>query len=159
MDKVRQWFQSLTEREQGLVLLSAVVVVIGLFYWLIWAPLNTSLDSERRAVSARQDDLQWITRQANRAIQLRQSVGQKATFNGSLTQLVNQTASREGIGITRMQPQNEELKVWVDQADFQAVMRWLHDLERRGVQIIDIDLAKGDAPGQIKIRSLQLGTS
>ena len=81
------------------------------------------------------------------------------SFNGSLPQAVNQTASRVRIAIARMQPQGEELKVWVDEAPFNDVLSWLQALENMGVKIIDVDVAQADAPGHIKVRSLQLGKS
>ena len=43
MNTLKQKFSQLTEREQRLVLISAVVVVVGMFYWLVWSPLNLSL--------------------------------------------------------------------------------------------------------------------
>ena len=36
-------FKALTEREQTLVLVSGVVVLIALFYYLVWSPLNHAL--------------------------------------------------------------------------------------------------------------------
>lgn len=159
MDKLLEKFRQLTEREQILVLVSAVVVVIGAFYWLLWSPLNASLERNRASVESKQADLAWVKKNANRAIQLRNSGGASRSFNGSLPQAVNQTASRVRIAIARMQPQGDELKVWVDEAPFNDVLSWLQALENMGVKIIDVDVAQADSPGHIKVRSLQLGKS
>ena len=157
MNKLIQTFHQLSEREQRLVIISAVVVVVGIFYWLIWSPLNQSLESDRKAVTAQQELLAWVQKNANRAAQLRGSAGKNAVFTGSLPQVVNQTAARLKIAISRMQPQGEELQVWVDQAPFNDVLSWLQALEKEGVVIKDIDIADADSPGMVKIRRLKLG--
>ena len=63
------------------------------------------------------------------------------------------------IAISRMQPQGEELQVWIDQAPFNDVLSWLQSLEKIGVSILDIDITASDLPGQVKIRRLKLGKS
>ena len=95
----------------------------------------------------------------SRAIQLRAANGVSTGFNGSLAQAANQTAANANIPIARMQPQGEELQVWVDQAPFNGVLDWLQSLEDMGISILDLDIAEADAPGQVKIRRLKLGKS
>ena len=63
------------------------------------------------------------------------------------------------IAISRMQPQGEELQVWIDQAPFNDVLGWLQSLEKTGVSVLDIDIAESTLPGQVKIRRLKLGRS
>jgi general secretion pathway protein M len=157
VNKLIQTFHRLSEREQRLVMISAVVVIVGIFYWLIWAPLSQSVETDRKAVAAQQELLAWVQKNANRAAQLRGSAGKNAVFTGSLPQIVNQTAARLNIAISRMQPQGDELQVWVDQAPFNDVLSWLQALEKVGVEIKDIDIAEADLPGMVKIRRLKLG--
>jgi general secretion pathway protein M len=63
------------------------------------------------------------------------------------------------IAISRMQPQGDELQVWIDQAPFNDVLSWLQSLEKTGISILDIDIAESNLPGQVKIRRLKLGKS
>lgn len=157
MEELKQKFHQLSEREQWLVTVSAVVVIIGIFYWLVWSPLNKAIETDRLAVSNQQILLSWVQKNANRAIQLRASASNASRFSGSLPQAVNQTAAQLKIAITRMQPQGEELQVWVDQAPFNDVLSWLTAMQKMGISILDVDLAEADQPGLIKIRRLQLG--
>ncbi|GAC35301.1 type II secretion system protein GspM [Paraglaciecola polaris] len=159
MNNIKQKFSQLTEREQRLVLISAVVVIVGMFYWLVWSPLNQAIERDQKAVTGQQSLLSWVHKNANRAIQLRAAQGVSAGFNGSLAQAANQTAANNNIAIARMQPQADELQVWVDQASFNDVLDWLKSLEEMGISILDLDIAEADAPGQIKIRRLKLGKS
>lgn len=152
-------FQQLTEREKWLVSISGVLVIIAIFYWLVWSPLYGAVDKQQAAVDSKLADLAWIQQNALRAIQLRGGANSNASFTGSLPQAVNQTANRLQIAISRMQPQGEELKVWVDQAPFNDVISWLQAMENKGIRIINVDLTEADAPGLVKVRSLQLGKS
>ena len=152
-------FQQLTERERWLVSVSGVLIIIAIFYWLVWSPLFAAIDTQRAAVDSKRADLVWIQQNALKAIQLSSGANTKAAFTGSLPQAVNQTANRLQIAISRMQPQGEELKVWVDQAPFNDVLSWLQTMENQGIKIITVDLTEADAPGLVKVRSLQLGKS
>lgn len=159
MNPIQQRFNQLTEREKLLVIISAGFVLFALFYYMLWAPLNSALESNRKAVESQQADLVWVQRNANKAIQLRSSGSTSGNFSGSLPQAVNQTAGRLRIAISRMQPQGDELKVWVDEAPFNDVMSWLQSMESQGIKIINLDVVQADTPGTVKVRSLQLGKS
>ena len=159
MDKLKSTFLQLSEREQRLVIISAVLVIVAIFYWGIWSPLNTSLERGQSAVNNQTELLAWVQKNANRAAQLRSSGDNNTRFSGSLPQAVNQSASRMKIAISRMQPQGDELQVWIDQAPFNDIMSWLQSMEKTGVSILDIDITASDLPGQVKIRRLKLGKS
>ena len=160
LNVAKQKYQQLSEREQKLAQLSAVVVVISLFYWLVWAPLNNALEQNRKVVKEQTALLQWVQSTADKAVQLKRSSSGKTTnFSGSLPQTVNQTAQRFNIAISRMQPQGDTLQIWVDKVAFNDVISWLHDLESKGISILDADFTDTDTSGQVKVRRLLLGKS
>ncbi|NMH60781.1 type II secretion system protein GspM [Alteromonas ponticola] len=152
-----QRYRALTEREQMLVAISGVFIVVAVLYWGIFAPLNTSIEREQMRLQNQEKLLTWVTERTNRAQQLRQASGKPNQFSGSLPQVVNDTTTRFNIAISRMQPQGEELQVWVDQAPFNDVLGWLQAMESMGIVILNADIAEADESGQIKIRRLQLG--
>ncbi|GGO71704.1 type II secretion system protein GspM [Bowmanella pacifica] len=156
MKQIMEKFKALSEREQRLVLIATLVLAALLFYLLVWSPLNQSIARNSATVADQQELLSWVQKNANRVQQLKGSTSQGAKFNGSLPQAVNQSASRLNISIARMQPQGDELQVWVDEAPFNQVIAWLHSLEQMGISILDADFAETARPGQIRIRRLQL---
>ena len=89
MDKLKSMFLQLSEREQRLVIVSAVLVFIAIFFWGVWKPLNTSIERDRVAVKNQTELLVWVQKNANKAMQLRRSGGKSASLNGSLPQAVN----------------------------------------------------------------------
>jgi general secretion pathway protein M len=150
-------FKGLTEREQRLVIVSAVVVAVAIFYFAIWSPINYALTQQQLLRDNQQQLLAWVQESAARAKQLRRSSSTTKTLSGSLPQAVNRTTTRHNIEISRMQPQGDELQVWVDQAPFNDVLAWLKTMESMGVVILQADIAEADAAGYVKIRRLQLG--
>ena len=156
MNELKARFSALTAREQILVIISGIVVLIGLFYFAIWQPLAQGIEREQRLLSNQTTLLTWVKSQSARAAQLRQSSRIKP-FTGSLPQAVNRTTSRYDIAISRMQPQGDELQVWVDEAEFNDVLAWLESLEKLGVLIKQADIAEADQDGIVRVRRLQLG--
>ena len=159
MDKLKSTFLQLSIRERRLVIISTVLVLIAIFYWGIWSPLSQSIEKRHTAIKNQTELLDWVQKNANKALQLQSSGGDRAAFSGSLPQAVNQSANRMKIAISRMLPQDDELQVWIDQAPFNDVLSWLQSLENSGVNILDIDIVESDLPGQVKIRRLKLGKS
>ncbi len=157
MDKLKTLFSQLNAREKLLVTFCAVFVVIGLFYCLIWQPLDQAVENGRKNLASQQALLTWVKNNSERAIQLRQTAGISNSFTGSLPQAVNQSAARLQIKISRMQPQADELQVWIDKAEFNTLLSWLQTLEKSGVSILDLDIAEADEAGYIKVRRLKLG--
>lgn len=156
MAELKKWFSSISEREQKLVIAASIIAVIGLFYFLVWSPLHNAVDSQRAALISEKQTLVWAKEQASRAQVLRQS-SSRAAFSGSLTQLINQTTRSANIPVSRMQPQGEELQVWIDSVPFNNLVAWLETLEKRGVKIIQSDLSEVDQQGFVQVRRLQLG--
>ena len=154
--KLMEKYRQLNEREQRLVLISGVVLIIALFYWVIWQPLSNSLEQQQARLESQSELLLWVQENAVRAQQLRRTSGNKV-FCGSLPQAVNASSARFNIAIARMQPQDDEIQVTVDEAPFNDVLGWLQNMEEMGILILQADLAEGNAPGMVRIRRLQLG--
>ena len=157
MNALLNKYKALTEREQILVMVSIVMLVVAFFYFVVWSPLNSTVQQQKQLVENQQALLVWVKDSAIRAQQLRRSSKSSQSLSGSLPQAVNRTTSRHNIEISRMQPQGEELQVWIEEAPFNSVVEWLKALEDAGVAILQADIVEADTTGYIKIRRLQLG--
>jgi general secretion pathway protein M len=156
MDHLRIWWQGLAFREQQLVGFAAVFLVIGVFYWGIWAPIANAEVDALRNLNAQQQTLTYVKQTANKIAGLQQS-GAKPAISGSLSSVVNQTASTYGLVITRMQPQGDKIQVWMDDVPFDALLGYLSDLvQKKGLSLESVDLAEADTPGYVKVRRIQL---
>ncbi|EWH11239.1 general secretion pathway protein M [Catenovulum agarivorans DS-2] len=152
---MKQWFESLAEREKRLVIGAAVVFVIGLFFQLIWGPLNNALEKAEQNVKNKQALLLWVSEKTAEYQQLKGN--SKASASGSLNQIVNSAARQAGISIARMQPQGDSLQVQIDQVEFNAFVRWLATLvQNKGLTIESLDITETDRTGAVRVRRLQV---
>ena len=156
MNALKQKFTALTEREQRMVLLSGMVILLGIFYWGLWAPLNQSISQQSQLLESNKKLVSWVEEQGQKAAQLRRTQSSPRRVTGSLPQLVTSTSSNHSLSISRMQPQGDEIQVWIDEAPFNSLMGWLNELETRGIVIEQLDVAETNAPGMIKVRRLVL---
>jgi len=153
-----QWWDGLTSREQGLLAGATLVVVIGFLYWGIWQPLDSRYRQAEAGVRGQQQLLAWVQQQADTVVSL-QASGQRAPGRStqSLSQIVTSTAGRYDIRPSRMQPQGENLQVWVDSVRFDNLLRWLEQLQQGyGVTVTVADIAREEAAGLVKVRRLEL---
>jgi len=151
-----RWLQ-LNLREQRLVIAMGVVVLFFILYSAIWAPLNSNIDAANKKIDRQQALLTWVQEST---VQYKSAAGASRAnnSNGSLSSLVNRTASRQQISIARMQPQGLDLQVWIDEVPFDHLLVWLEQLStQEGISVKAIDITNAQQAGVVKIRRLQLG--
>lgn len=157
ISSIKAWWQGLNLREQRLVLGMSAAVSIFLLYSLVWQPLNDNLANTEKRLASRQALLTWVTDNTARYQSVKAAGGKKQQSKGSLSSIVNRTASSQQLTITRMQPQGEILQVWLDSAPFSQLLFWLEHLaNNEGLQVQAIDLTQGDNAGEVRVRRLQL---
>jgi len=153
---MKQWWQELNVREQKSVAAMATVIVIFVFYSIIWQPLNENLAKSTKKLERQQALLTWVNN--NTALYQQVNTGGNTKSTGSISSIVNRTASNYQINVTRMQPQGYELQVWIDEVAFKDLLKWLDRLSlSEGLQVKGIDLTRGEQSGVVRVRRLQLG--
>ena len=156
MENMRIWWQGLAVREQQLVSFCSVILVIGVVYWGIWIPIANAQETAERNNVAAQRTLNYVKQTANKITGLKQA-GAQAKVRGSLSSVVNQTAGQYQLEITRLQPQGDNIQLWMDEVPFDALLSYLHDLvEQKGLTLESVDLAESDIAGFVKVRRIQL---
>jgi general secretion pathway protein M len=147
MKQLQNWWQSLQKREQQLVLSAAAALVVAAFYWLLWAPLHQSNQTQ-------QQQLQQV-RQQLQQVRSFPAVSTQTKAQGSLTDIISSSARSHKVQVSRMQPQNEQMQVMLNDISFDQLLIWLHELQyQHHVSIVQLDLAAADAPGMVRVRRL-----
>ena len=155
---MKTWWQQLNMREQRLVMAMSAVIGVFVLYGLIWQPLNESIATTKTKVERQQALLAWVAESTQRYQQAKRNGG-KST-GASLSSIVNRTSRANNITITRMQPQGDDLQVWIDEISFNQLLAWLEQLATRdNLQVKNIDLSLADQQGVVRVRRLQLGKS
>ena len=100
--------------------------------------------------------LTWVSENTARYQQAQGSKKNQKSA-GSLSSIVNRSANSFKLTITRMQPKDGTLQVWIDSVPFTQLLFWLEHLaNNEGLQVQSIDLTQGDNQGEVRVRRLQL---
>lgn len=154
---LQEWFRGLAPRERVLVSAGAAAVALAVLFLGIWEPLaKAHRKNEQDLIAARAlgQRLEVIAAEVQNA----HSGGPAAiaAAGASLLSVVDQ-ASKSGTlnkPLTRIQPEGEtEVKVWIDGVSFDALLRWIGELESRyGISTQTVDIEKDATPGQVNAR-------
>ena len=156
---MKTWWQTLNIREQKLVIIMGAFVIIFLFYSLVWQPINEGIMRLSNKLERQQQLFAWV-RESTQRYQVAKRNGNGNKAKGSLSSIVNRTANSHQITITRMQPQGDDLQVWIDEIAFSQLLQWLERLaNNEGLHVKAIDLSRSALSGTVKVRRLQLGKS
>lgn len=150
--QIQNWWASLATREQQLVSIAAVVLGVGALYWFIWQPLQQGYVNKRQALTQAQLQLAKLQQALP---QLQQAGASEGRVGGSLAQIVSNSSRTYNIRVSRMQPQNDQLQLVLEDVPFEQLLRWLDQLQStNGVKLVSLDVADTDTSGIVRVRRM-----
>ncbi|MEJ2670141.1 MAG: type II secretion system protein M [Gammaproteobacteria bacterium] len=130
--------------------LSGVIVVV-LTIVLIWTPLYEWKENKLRSLLSYGGLVSWIQSEAPKVRQ--QGGNARLPAGQSLQAVLVKDAQRAKVTLQRYEPKGEnELRVWINEVDFEVLIGWLDNLQRRyGVSVTDVAIEhKPTSPGVVK---------
>ena len=153
-EQVVNYWRSLKEQEQQLVMIAGAVFVIFVLVMGIFRPLNNAIEKAEQDNIKQQELLAWVDESI---IKLKASGSARVTNDRSLSQIVNSTRNRYQITISKMQPNDNSLRLTIDSVEFNKLVEWLDELvNSQGVLIENLDLSKDDKSGFVRVSRLVL---
>ena len=160
MDSIKTYWADLQPRERFILGLGGVIVVIILSYALLLQPLYRALAHMEGVLPSLRSNLVWM-RQTDELLERGGNVSVETSIEGaneSLLSVVESTARRAKIrkSIQQMVPtrENNEVRVVLEDADFNQWVRWIDSLyKRNGVDIRQVSAERDeDQPNIAEIR-------
>lgn len=159
IDNLREWFDSLAPRERLAVAAGSVAVVVALFYYGLWHPLNTNLDAAHNRVTAETNQTRWMLGIRDEA-RLLQASGTQTELKGrddSLLSIVDTTSRANNLGeaVRHIQPDNDDKAiVSLQKANFNRMLFWLRTLHSEyGISATEMTVSRDDdTPGEVGAR-------
>ena len=155
---MKDWWNNLQAREQNMVLIASIVVVLFLFYSVAWAPLVKARDNKRMQVENNQQLLSWMQAKSTEVKQLKLTNPNilRSDSKRSLLAIVDSLANRLGLraAIRQIQPDGPHAAtVWIDEIDFDALSTMLGQLDKNSNVIVrEANITKLDKVGLVKAR-------
>ncbi|WP_354623169.1 type II secretion system protein M [Psychromonas sp. MME2] len=155
LERFQAWWQSISQREQQLSLLSAVFLLVAMVYWGGWQPLNKQLDESEMQLQRTQQTLRWVEDKSSELVQAGMGESSKPLRKASLSNVLNVSAKQYGIEFSRIVNKKDEVEVWIDDVAFDRFIAWLTELNNRyGVVVMKSDVTSLDDSGKVKINRL-----
>lgn len=150
-------YQELQPRERLIVAVGGVVVLLTLIYLILWEPFANARSrqmaelADQRALAERLETIAATVQKARAS-----GVGAIQGREQSLLTLIDQQGKAPELGKppSRMQPEgDDEVKVWFEDVPFDALVRWMAQLEtRNGVQVTGAELERRAGAGLVNAR-------
>ncbi|HET9121962.1 MAG TPA: type II secretion system protein M [Acidiferrobacteraceae bacterium] len=148
--RYRSWWSAREPREQVLLFWGGWVAGALVLYLFVWTPLALSVQSLQREVPRNAVRLAKMQREAAEVQSLRQRAPKPV--GGNLMTVLEQSATSDGLrsAIVRMEPDGRRrARVVLDHADFSGLVKWLADLQTRGIRVRRAQAERGTGVGQV----------
>lgn len=148
---MRDWFESLQERERIFVAVAAVLLVIAIFYLAIWTPLAKSRKSVATSVDIWSEQLAQLRPIVGK---LQSQSGPRQLSNESLVVIVDRTVRDHGLAnsLQRSQPTGNVVRVQFENAAFDDLILWLGALNSNNglrVQTANFSATSAEKKGRV----------
>lgn len=148
------YWRSLKEQEQQLVMVAGVIFVIFVLVMGLFRPLNSAIDEAKEDQIKQQELLTWVDASI---VKIKSSSSGAVANSRNLSQIVNATRGRYNIAISKMQPNDNSLRLTIDSVPFNQLIEWLDELvNKQGVLIENLDLSRDDKSGYVRVSRLVL---
>jgi len=157
VERFNIWWESISEREQQLTLVSIFLIFVAVIYWGMWQPLSVQLAKSENQLQRAQQTLSTIQERATELVLAGAGNKTAVSQKRNLTQVVNVSARQNGIVFSRIVNRNEQVEVLITNVEFNRFNNWLSGLsEQYSVSVINADLSRADKEGYIKVNRLFL---
>ena len=150
------WWRNISQREQRMLILCSILVVLGAIYWGVIQPISERAEAAQVRISTERQLLNWVSESADRIVELRGSNGIRASSQ-PFNQVISTSAKTYKIELIRIQPRDDMLQVWLKPVAFDQFIHWLAYLrQQQGIQVEFIEISNSGSSGIIEVKRLQL---
>ena len=142
------WWQALAERERRMLLAAVAVVLAGVFYAGIWAPLQRGVAGRSERVTVLRSDLLWMRGAAVRLIALRAQAALQPA-GGAPTASARAQGLAGVLEVPAGSDQSATLRLNLEPLPFASLLPWLAALQAQGIHVSALHLQAAGA-GQVQ---------
>jgi general secretion pathway protein M len=150
---LKQTWNNLQPRERHTLLGGGIALALILIYTLLIDPFQQELVRLERSVASQQELLEWMQQAAAEVKLLRSSQPAAERVSGqSLMSVIDASARSTGLSgaIKQLRPDGQGVKVRLEEAAFDDMLRWLGQLNsRHGIPVTALVMERLSQPGRV----------
>ncbi|CAM3635068.1 type II secretion system protein GspM [Parendozoicomonas haliclonae] len=149
LDQARDRFEQLPVKDQRALSALTIFLVIVVFWYLIWVPLDQWADREHDQLVTERETQEFLAKNYQRAKEIVKS--RSSGPKKDAASVIASSGRAAGLELARVQPARQGVSVWLDEAPYQKLLGWLVQLHNReGLDVRQIRIEKTDQPGVVK---------
>ena len=158
LQQLKQWFFSLSTKEQRMVSGTVAVIIITLFYLIVWEPVHLDLDTAQQKQQSQKEILLWMQEAASEVKTLSTTGGRNTIRNKNkpTTLVIEQTINNAGLktSVSKIESSgNNGARVTLNEASFNQLLVWLNTLAtHNGIQVVSANIERAGKPGRANAR-------
>jgi len=154
---MKDWYQSLSERDRMILTWGGGLAALLLGYFLLWDPLTSSVNNQKQQLDAKQQTLRQMQQWSTEVRKLKASNPARVdTSSRSLISLVDEKLRSSGMksSLDRMEPEGQDkVRLWLKQSDFNRIINLLAQLHQQyGIEVESASLTATDKPGTTSVK-------
>lgn len=142
-------FDRLSRRERILLLIALPLVILFAGYRFGWVPLTETRMAARAEIQGYKTLIEAAANQGNQPAQ----VDTVAVVTAPLATRITDSADLAGVLVRRLEPEGAIVRVSLDDAPYDAVLRWIAAMESdEAIALVAIEMDRRTAPGIVAAR-------
>jgi general secretion pathway protein M len=147
---LQRWLHLPVRDRMALGLLGAFLVIM-MFYLLVWQPIAGKLERAGAHHEQQRELYAYLLQNADKARLLLKS-GKTQLAPDQLQSVVTASAQQHGLTLDRLDNEGQNgLQISLTQAAFEPLLRWLAELQDKGVRFTEVNLDRADT-GKVDAR-------
>lgn len=153
MKKLLDSISHFNRREQTMLFVGALLIVLYAMWLVLLAPLQNKRDRLLEANIATEQSLGRVQMLANQLQNLTQQSAQAGGDGDNINGVINASLGENGLAMSNFTPSGGgEVRVRIDKASSEALMQWLFDLENKHhIAIHELNISAANDPGQVAV--------
>jgi general secretion pathway protein M len=149
---IEKYWHYLTERERWMVVVCAVCTLLYLFYFLLYQPLRTAVNTKTKQLIEKQETLAWMQQVRH---QPKNKHTEQVITNSKLLAIIGNQLSNNALRQFAYQLQQtgpEDIQLSYDQVPFKPFLTWLWNLRNDyAITLKRFSAERTTTPGVVKL--------
>lgn len=146
----QDWYRGQSARDQLIVKSLAAFILLCLFALIIVQPMIASEKKSRQKLDKSVALYEKLASNAHRF----SASGSASSTDGPVLAITTQTAKQFNLNLKRFEPDNQDLRIWLENVAFDSAIGFIEELSRKhGVIVKQINTERSDQPGRVNLRA------